>query len=295
MKSLTSANIIHVMDKNNIPAITIMPGETIAVETAKPGIPDEVFLKDYSKEPYPKRILSITGPIQISGAEPGDTLRIAVQKIELDVLGKMWTGQWMGILHQEMDHCYLKKVKVEEGLVHFSDDIQLPVKPMIGTIGVAPSGDAVACLDMGRHGGNMDAPCIREGSVLYLPVQVSGGLLSMGDVHATMGLGEVFGTGVEIGSTVVVQIDVIQKKLDWPVVETEQEFHVLVSGSELLETCKEATRSAIRFLMQNTTLGFDDAYAFVGQACDLKILQVVNPSSSVSISIPKKFVTGFSS
>ena len=112
MKSLTSANIIHVMDKNNIPAITIMPGETIAVETAKPGIPDEVFLKDYSREPYPKRILSITGPIQISGAEPGDTLRIAVQKIELDVLGKMWTGQWMGILHQEMDHCYLKKVMV---------------------------------------------------------------------------------------------------------------------------------------------------------------------------------------
>ena len=61
MKHLYAANVIHVMDKDNIPAITIGAGETIAVETAKPGIPDETFTKDYSVEPYPRRILSITG------------------------------------------------------------------------------------------------------------------------------------------------------------------------------------------------------------------------------------------
>lgn len=288
MKYLTTRSVIHVMDKENIPAITIGSGETIAVETAKPGIPDETFTKDYSVEPYPRRVLTITGPIYVEGAEPGDILKIRIEDIRLDTMGKMWMGQWMGILMDEVDHCYMRKVRVEDGIVHFSDTISFPVRPMIGTLGVAPAGEPVDCLVPGDHGANMDSLNVAAGNTVYLQVGVPGALLSVGDVHAAMGYGEVLGTGIEIGSTVVMTIDVIKsRELKHPVVETPASFEILVSGSDLPEACREVTRSAIGFVMRHNGCGFDEAYALVGQTSDLKICQVVNPDCTVSMEIPK--------
>ena len=288
MKSLTTASVIHVMSKDNVPAITIASGETIAVETAKPGIPDETFTKDYTKEPYPKRILTITGPIYVEGAEPGDILRVEIRDIQLDTMGKMWMGQWMGILMNEVDHCYMRKVKVADGVVHFSDDLTFPVRPMIGTLGTAPAGDPIDCLAPGEHGGNMDALNVAIGNAVYLPVGVKGALLAVGDVHAAMGDGEVLGTGIEIGSTVVMKIDVIKgKRLRHPTVETPTSFELLVSGDDMPEACREVTRSAIEFVMERNGCSFDEAYALVGQTSDLKICQVVNPDCTVSMEIPK--------
>lgn len=288
MKSLTAASVIHVMDKENVPAITIGAGEVIEVETAKPGIPDAVFTKDYTKEPYPKRILTITGPIYVEGCEPGDCLKVEVLDIRLDNKGKMWMGQWMGILMDEMDHCCKWDAVVEENMVRFSKGITFPVDSMIGTLGVAPAGEAVDCLSPGRHGGNMDAKEIAPGSIVYLPVQVKGGLLAVGDVHAAMGFGEVFGTGVEIGSTVTLRISVEKEPpAPWPVVEKPDSYTILVSGKEMEEICKEAVRTTIGFLQAHRELTFDEAYALAGQTCHLKIAQVVNPERTVAMEIPK--------
>ena len=288
MKHLTTNSVIHVMDKENVPAITIGSGETIAVETAKPGIPDATFTKDYSVEPYPKRILTITGPIYVEGAEPGDVLKIRIDDIRLDTMGKMWMGQWMGILMNEVDHCYMRKVRVEDGVVHFSARLTFPVRPMIGTLGVPPAREPVDCLVPADHGANMDSLNVTTGNTLYLQVGVPGGLLSVGDVHAAMGYGEVLGTGIEIGSTVVMTIDVIKAKaLSCPTVETDHSFELLVSGNDLSEACREVTRRAIDFVMSHNGCDFDEAYALVGQTSDLKICQVVNPDCTVSMEIPK--------
>lgn len=288
MKHLYAANVIHVMDKDNIPAITIGAGETIAVETAKPGIPDETFTKDYSVEPYPKRILSITGPIYVEGAEPGDILSVKIEDIRLDDAGKMWMGQWMGILMNEVDHCYMRKVSVENNSVVFSDTLSFPTRPMIGTLGVAPSGDPVDCLVPGTHGANMDSLSVTTGNTLYLQVNVPGALLAVGDVHAAMGYGEVLGTGIEIGSTVVMTVDVIKgRNLSCPTVETDGSFELIVSGHELSEACIAVTRKAIDFVVEHNGCSFDEAYALVGQTADLKVCQVVNPVGTVSMEIPQ--------
>lgn len=291
MKLLTTASVIHVMDEENIPAITIVAGETLQVETAKPGIPDAVFTKDYSVEPHPKRILTITGPIYVEGCEPGDLLKVEILDIQLDTRGKMWMGQWMGILKDEVDHCCKRDVLVENGVVHFSETTQFPIQPMIGTLGVVPAGTPVDCLTPGRHGGNMDAREIAIGSTVYLPVQVKGGLLAVGDVHAAMGMGEVFGTGIEIGSTVTMRIDVVKgQSLPWPLVERENSYDFLISGPDLDENCREAVRTTIAFLMQRNGISFDEAYALAGQTCDLKIAQVVNPERTVAMEIPKSIL-----
>ncbi len=284
--------MIHTWDKNTPPGIHVSAGETVVFETAKPGIPDDTFTKDYSVLPFPKRVLTITGPAYIDGAEPGDVLRISICGIELDTMGKLWMGQWMGILMNEVDHCYMKKVPVNDGMVCFREDLHFPVRPMIGTIGVAPAGKPVDCILPGDFGGNMDSLSICPGNTLYLPVYVPGALLSVGDVHAAMGYGEIFGTGVEIGSDVSVQVDVIKDRpLPGPVVETGVSFEFLVSGTDMAENCREATRRAIHFVQEHTALDFDEAYALVGQAVDMKILQVVNYSSTISMEIPKALLS----
>ena len=289
MKRVTTESVIHVMSKDNPPAIIVSNGETIIVETAKPGIPDEVFTKDYSVVPFPKRVLTITGPIYVEGCEPGDILKIDINNIELDVNGKMWMGQWMGILMDEVDHCFLKKVKVENNVVHFSEDITFPTTPMIGTIGVAPAGEDIACLIPGEHGANMDALNASIGNSVYLKAQVKRGLLSIGDVHAAMGLGEVLGTGIEIGSTVTMTLSVVKDMdIKHPLIETPTHYEFLVSNVDLFEASKEATRTAISFVQEKNHCVFDEAYALVGQTSNLKIMQVVNPVFTISIEIPKK-------
>ena len=288
MKSLTTAHVIHVMSGSNPPALTISNGETICVETAKPGIPDETFTKDYTKEPFPKRVLTITGPIYVEGALPGDTLKVSIERIELDTMGKMWMGQWMGVLMNEVDHCYMRKAPVSDGQVHFSDTLSFPIRPMIGTLGVAPGGEDVDCVLPGDYGGNMDCLSIAPGNSVYLPVFVPGALLAVGDVHAAMGYGEVLGTGIEIGSTVIMTVEVLKDKpLSHPVVETPHSLEIIVSGNDFDELCREATRSAIDLVCKRRSCGFDEAYAIVGQTSDLKVLQVVNYCTTLSIQIPK--------
>ena len=291
INKVTTNNIIHVMSKNNKPAISIKSGERIIIETAKPGIPDEVFTKNYKVEPFPKRVLSITGPVFIENCEPGDVLKITVNEIKLDNKAKMWMGQWMGILMDQVDHCYLKKVDVENGFVKFNEKIKFPIKPMIGTIGVAPAGEDIPCLYPGLHGGNMDVPEVTTGNTIYIPVQVKGGLLAVGDVHAAMGYGEILGTGVEIGSTVDLTIIVEKKvKLSAPYVETPNSFEFIASDKELIKACQEVSKMAIAFVQKSAKLNFDEAYALVGQTSNLKIAQVVNPLHTVTMQVFKSFL-----
>ncbi|MEG1492526.1 MAG: acetamidase/formamidase family protein [Oscillospiraceae bacterium] len=276
------------MSKDNKAVASINSGETFAIETSKPGIPDEVFTKDYRTEPFPTRILTITGPVFVNGAMPGDCLKISIENIELDNEGKMWMGQWMGVLMHQVDHCYMKNVKVEDGYVLLDEANKFPVRPMIGTIGTAPANEAIDCLSPGDHGGNMDSLSVTSGNTLYLPVNVEGALLSVGDVHAAMGYGEIFGTGVEIGSIVTLTVDVIKnKQLIHPIVETENSYIILVSSATFDEAAVEAANSAAKLFMELNACSFDVAYALAGQTADMRIEQIANPLVTLSMEIPK--------
>ena len=181
---ISDERVIHCMSAKNEPIATVCDGETFMVKTRGPGIGDDVFNKDYSDGNYPERILSITGPIYVGNCEPGDILEVSVKRIELAEEAKMWMGPWMGVLSQEVTRPYLKKITIQNNEVIFSDKIRFPVRPMIGTLGVAPTEKEIPCLYPGDHGANMDVLTIAEGSKVYLPSQVSGALLAIGDVHA---------------------------------------------------------------------------------------------------------------
>lgn len=288
MKFFSDESVLHEMSADKHPVGTVKSGEKFVIKTRSPGIPDEVFEKDYADGDYPSRILSISGPVYVEDAEPGDLLQIRVHDIQLDSFGKMWMGQWMGILMNEVQKPYLKKVSVIDGAVQFSDRVRIPLRPMIGTLGVAPEEGEIPCLYPGVHGGNMDVPSVAPGNIVYLPVKVKGALVAVGDVHAAMGDGEVLGTGVEIGSEVTLQIDVIRgEHIENPRVELPNSVEFIASHEDILEASKQVTRDAIQYIMDHSEFGFEEAYALVGQTGNLKFAQVVNPIHTVTMEVPK--------
>lgn len=293
MKHISDKTVLHEMSAEKEPVGTVQSGDTFVIKTRSPGIPDEIFQRDYSDGNYPARVLSISGPVFIQDAEPGDLLKITVHDIQFDTFGKMWMGQWMGILMDEVKKPYLRKVDIIDGAVQFSERVRIPLRPMIGTIGVAPSEGEVPCLYPGTHGGNMDVPSAAPGNIVYLPVLVKGALLAVGDVHAAMGDGEVLGTGVEIGSEVTLQVEVIKDRtITNPRIELPESMEFIASHKDIMEASKQVTRDAIHYITEHSEFTFDEAYALVGQTGNLKFAQVVNPIYTVTMQVPKYILEG---
>lgn len=291
MKRISKEAIIHNMSKRNIPAYYVYQGEKIKVETVDPGFTQEKFNEIRITENFPKRILSITGPIYVYNCKAGDTLKIIIEDIELNEVGKMWTGQWIGFLMDELQTCFLKEVNIVGNEVIFNDTIKENIQPMIGTVGVAPAKEDIDCLIPGIHGGNMDVKELGIGSTLYLKSQVDGGLISLGDVHAAMGKGELFGTGVEIGSIITIKIEVMkQQEINLPVIENINDYIIVFSDKNVEIACKKLLKTSIPIIMKANDLSYGDAYCFIGQFCDVGIAQLVNPLITVTLTIPKRLL-----
>lgn len=291
MKLIEKKDIIHIMSKNNLPVCYMHSGEIVAIETASPGFTQEKFNEIRETGNFPKRILSITGPIYVYDCKIGDTLKITIEDIKLDEIGKMWSGQWIGYLMDEMQTCFLKEVKIIGNEVIFDNSIKDYIQPMIGTIGIAPANEDIDCLVPGIHGGNMDVKELGIGSVLYLTAQVDGGLVSFGDVHATMGKGELLGTGVEIGSTITTRIEILKSQdINLPVIENADNYIIIFSDKDVESACKELLKNSISIIMKANNLSYSDAYCFIGEFCDVGIAQLVNPLTTVTLTIPKRLL-----
>src|SRR6267143_2730459 len=180
------------------PVLTIGPGETLEIEThdARSGTIRKPY--DLLDKPPPGGFNPITGPIYVNGAEPGDSLLVLIRKIELDSQGFTAVKAKVGLLGERASQFRTRIIKIDRGCCEFSEHLRFPVRPMIGTIGLAPATGEIAALYPGPHGGNMDNNEVRTGCTVHLPVQVTGGLLSVGDVHASMGDGEVTMLALEI-------------------------------------------------------------------------------------------------
>ena len=153
----------------------------------------------------------ITGPVYVEGADPGDVLAVKLLKIEVGDWG--WSGIFpgFGFLADEFDEAYLRTFALdnEKGTIDFNDKIKLPLKPFPGVMGVAPATDSLmSTIPPRANGGNMDDPNMVEGTTVYFPVFVKGGLFSIGDTHAVQGLGEVSGTAIEAPMRIIYQVEV---------------------------------------------------------------------------------------
>ncbi len=170
--------------------------------------------------------------------------------------------------------------------------ITVDLEPMLGRVAVAPRGEeAFGGLWPGDFGGNMDAPEIREGTTVYLPIFHDGAYFYFGDGHARQGEGEVGGTGLETSMDVELRIDLIKgKAIDWPRLEDDEYIMVVGSARPLIDAFRLAHVELVEWLQED--YGFDrlDAYALLGQLAESTVANIVDPAYTVVAKFPKRYL-----
>ncbi len=290
MKRIGKESVIYTFSPKHKPVEKVVPGEYVLFET------EDAFGGQVKGEETPpdkldwSRVDGATGPVYIEGAEPGDTLVVDVLDIRLQERGAIAAIPGYGGLSHLSFSPKAKVVRVDHSFVYFND-LKIAVRPMIGTIGVAPEGDEIPTGYPGRHGGNMDVSELGIGTRLYLPVFVKGALLALGDLHAVQADGELCVSAVESPGEVLVRFDLMRgRRASWPILETEESFQVIAAGRSLEEAMREAAEEAVRALMRARKTTFEEAYMLGSLLVDLRINQVVDPLLGARAVVPKGIV-----
>lgn len=288
---LTSDNAIFNFDKNNAPAIIAEAPISIDIET-KDCFSNQLKKPDDRLESLNWEATNpATGPVYIKGAEPGDTLKVTVNKISPGRRGVVCCMENEGTLGHMINGSHTKIVDIRDGFAEYAPDIKLPLKPMIGVIGVAPAGKPVNAGTPGQHGGNMDNTMVTEGASLYFPVAAEGGGLALGDVHGVMGDGEIGVTGLEIPAEVNITVELIKGKApEYPILENEDSFSIIVSKKTIDEAAEKAAELMLEFLRERTDMEMQEIIMLMSLAGDMQICQIVDPEKTVRFVFPKKYM-----
>ncbi len=237
------------------------------------------------------RINPATGPVYVESAMPGDTLKVTVEQINLDTLGTVCCCKGDGVLGHMLEGEYLHVMNITDDYADFLGKYKLPLRKMIGVIGVAPKEGSINNGTPGMHGGNMDTTMITEGAVLYLPVFVEGALFGLGDVHSVMGDGEIGVSGLETPAEVTVKLEVIKGKApEYPIIENENSFAIIVSKETVDEAIRYATELMCLFLEERSSLSRPDIIMLMSLVGDVQISQVVDPQKTARFVFPKKYM-----
>ncbi len=291
MELISKEQAVLKMSPNNTPVKKVESGSTVVFETF------DCFSNLIQQEDQPfssvgwDKINPATGPLYIDGAIRGDTLKVEIVDIEIDNKGVMTTAPKLGVLGDIVTGETTKIIPIQDGKAIFNDKIHIPIKPMIGVIGTSPETEEIPTGTPGSHGGNMDCKKIIKGSTLYLPVNVPGALLSMGDLHAVMADGEIVICGLEIPGKVRVKVSVIKNNsLPLPMLQSEDKLITIASAKDLDEAAKLATIQMHTFLVENMGLEIDEAGMLLSLVGELRICQVVDPLMTARMEFPQSIV-----
>ena len=289
MKTISSKNVITKMDKNNKPVYHMNSNESIIVETLDCfGNKFYGATKDFDKI---KGFNPATGPIYINEAKAGDTLKITIENIALANKGVIEFRNKSGLLGNRVKEFDYKIVSMDAEYAYF-DNLKIPLKPMIGVIGVAPPEGAISTITPGNHGGNLDSNEIKIGSILYLSVFHDGALLSLGDMHGLMGDGEIGNCGLETYGSAQLKVEVLKDlKIRNPLVIANERLYTLASNISLDEAILEASNDLLDILIQYEGQNELAALRILSLVGDVGICQLVNPKKTVKMSIPIKIAS----
>ena len=273
---------------------TVKPGDSLTVRTIDSLI-GAVQSEDDLLHEVPDEVNAATGPIAIEGAEPGMVLAVEIADIRVpEDIGRVTVLPGFGLHHDhpELDAPRTRITAIDDTEANFKD-IDIPLEPMIGTIGVAPAVESYTTIVPHDHGGNLDTTDIAAGTTVYFPVFQTGALLAMGDSKAVMGDGEVSGTGAEVATEIDLTIDLIKDPavpLDRPLLETEDTWKTVASAETLELAVELANEDLIRCLQHEHGFDFTDAYMLSSLVADLEISQVVDPLVTVRNAVPKEYL-----
>jgi acetamidase/formamidase len=292
-------------DNSFPPVLRIAPGESVEFEVldaAGGQLRPTSRASDLARLDFGK-INPVTGPVHIDGAEPGDVLKVTL--LEFVPSGWGWTANipGFGLLADEFPEAALHIWRYDAQTLApalFGRWGKVPLKPMTGTIGVAPAEPGLhSVVPPRRVGGNMDVRDLARGTDLFLPVEVPGALFSVGDTHAAQGDGEVCGTAIESPMTVALKFDLLKRTpLAFPRFTTPGPVtrHLDVKGFEvstgigpdLMAAARAAVRSMVELLSRQAGMPAIDAYLLCSVCGDLRISEIVDtPNYTVSFYFPR--------
>jgi acetamidase/formamidase len=270
------------------PVLHVNSGDTIIFETMMhshnqvvPGTTIEQIKK--LRTDFPGRgPHTLTGPVYIEGAEPGDVLKISINRIvprayatNFNVPGMF--GQFPDKFPDgQVKYFYLD---LERKVTEFAPGIEIPLAPFPGTLGVARAEPGqYSSVPPGPYAGNIDVRELTEGASLYVPVFVKGALLWTGDSHAAQGNGEINLTALETAyKEMSVTVDVIKTmKLDWPRIETKDAWITLGIDRDLNKALDLLKAQTTKLLTEQRNVGADAANKVMMDGWDCRVSQVVD-------------------
>jgi acetamidase/formamidase len=242
----------------------------------------------------------VTGPIHLEGAEPGDVLAVELIDIELPDRGVINVLPDFGGLEASVFNLADPSepnttfCDIEDGVVSYptenGDVIEFPAEPQVGTIGTAEKHESVYSVKPHDHGGNMDCKEVRKGNTLYLPIDVDGGHLYLGDCHAAQGDGEICGISVEVPAVVTLELTVQEMNLEWPRIESEDELVAVAAGRPAENAARLAYKELIDWLTTDYGFSETDAYQLCSAVGRVRFAQIVNPEYTVAAKFPKELL-----
>jgi amidase len=259
------------------PVATVSPGDRFVVETHDTStgrihriedVPEFVRIRD------PRKVNPAAGPVFIEGAVPGDDLIVEILDIRLQPYGFVRVLAGAGVLQKEIESDGVLMARIDGEHVVLGERMRLPLRPMVGVIGTAPADGVIYTAAPGAQGSNIDVNAVTVGARIHLPVHVPGALLAIGDVHASMGDGEVSGTGVEIAGEVTVRVDLVPGAAPArPWIETAADWITTGSGPTLEDAVEMAVEELAQLLMTRFGLSRTEAFLLVSARGDVRIGQ----------------------
>ncbi|HEY4770645.1 MAG TPA: acetamidase/formamidase family protein [Myxococcales bacterium] len=308
------------LDPSEPPKLTIDSGDTVSIETLlhardqiQKGVSMEKIVELRKANPGGGPH-SITGPIAVNGAEPGDVLEIRILKIvpkktgfNFNLPGKEFPT--IGALAKDYPEGYVKYFDIDPKAktIRFKPGIEIPLRPFPGTLAVGIDPDdpsprkggakeplaPVSTLRPWKNGSNMDINEMTEGTTIFIPVFLKGGLIWTGDSHCAQGNGEVNLTAVECSFQEIRLQPIVRKdlKLTWPRIETKTHFIQVGFDEDLMKAFTIALNETVDFLTTSKGLDRYEAYSLASIAADCRVSQVVDVRKGVHCMVPKSIFT----
>ena len=261
------------------PVLEVRPGDVVTFETNDCFTGQIRSESDLVTEIDLSRINSATGPVAVKGAEPGDSLIVDILDVRPVEWGVATLIPGFGQLIDQVQAPVTRLFRVEDGWIQMNERVRFPAKPMVGVVGVATGGEELSNGLAGQHGGNLDDHFHGKGARIFFPVRQPGGMFAVGDMHASMGDGEICFTGVEIAGEVDIRFDVLKgKQATWPVTELADRWIPHATADEFDEALQLVSEEAARMLVDEHGFSLEDAFIFLSVACDAGVAQACKPA-----------------
>jgi len=286
MKKVTKDQLCTSFSAAHPPVLRVQQGEPFVMET------NDRFATYEGPRSSPEAMEILTtmaGPVYIEGVQPGDTLKVEVLDVTLP-LDYGWIGATpgRGPLGDRIPAFRKARVQITSEGVVFNDRVTMPLRPMIGRLGVAPQEGTKRSNDRGAFGGSMGNTQITKGSTVYLPVFHAGGLLTIGDCHAAMGDGETTASAVECAFDATFRVTIEERfSVSRPVVATATEVMTTGEGETMEAARNMAVQGMADLLADTLKLDGTEAAMLIACAADVRMGLAGNPPYTIRVAVPK--------